>query len=313
MPDEFIPENLCRHSIYERRSLVETADFARLSRPGCSVDDFIASLPDILAGRDFKTLLSRLRKIRDAGGPIVMAMGAHVIKCGLSPVVIDLIRRGIITAVATNGAGAVHDWEVAFAGATSEDVAVELPAGRFGMTRETAVALAESAARARREGAGLGETIGREIVEQELHHRAYSILAAAVECDIPVTVHVAVGTDVVHMHPEADGADVGAATMTDFRKICSVVSTLAAGAWVNVGSAVILPEIFLKAVAAARNIGVDLDNMFTANLDMFDLYRPRTNVVNRPCAQGITIIGRHEILMPLLRLGLVGGLGEQSA
>jgi len=310
MAGEFHPEGLKRHSMRERRSLVNAANFAALPEAGCSVDELIESLPDILAGANFKVLLRRLREIRDSGGPVVMAIGAHVIKCGLSPVVIDLMRRTIVTTVATNGAGAVHDWEIAFAGETSEEVAAELPAGRFGMTKETAAALAEAAHLAHEERAGLGETLGRLINERGLDYREHSILAAAAEYGVPATVHVAVGTDVVHMHPEADGADIGAATMADFRKICMVVSTLSRGAWLNIGSAVILPEVFLKAVAVARNLGCDLDGMVTANFDMFDLYRPRTNVVNRPSSNGFTIIGRHEIMLPLLRMGLISGPGE---
>ena len=311
MVSEFDPGKLKRHSIRERHALVKVADFAALGDPGCSVGELVESFPNILAGRDFKELVARLKEITAAGGGVALAMGAHVIKCGLSPVVIDLIRRGIVTAIVTNGAGAVHDWEIAFAGETSEDVASELPAGRFGMARETAVALAEAARKARKEGAGLGETLGRLIIENDLEHRGFSILAAAVECGISATVHVALGTDIVHMHPEADGADIGAATMADFRKVCTVVSTLSHGAWLNAGSAVLLPEVFLKAVAVARNLGSDVDAMLTANLDMYDLYRPRTNVVNRPSGRGFTIIGRHEILLPLLRAALIErGAGE---
>ncbi len=303
--DKLDIKRLRTYSIHERRSLVDCKNFASLPEPGASVDEFIAGLPDILAGKEFKELASRLRVIAAAGGPIVFAMGAHVIKCGLSPVVIDLMRRGIVTAVALNGAGAVHDYEIALIGRTSEDVTEALPKGRFGMARETAVALAQAARAAREKGVGFGRSLGKLIIAEDLPKRGYSLFAAAAELGIPATVHVAIGTDIVHMHPEADGADIGAASLEDFRIACGVVAGLSKGAWINIGSAVLLPEVFLKAVSVARNLGADLDGLLTANLDMFDLYRPRTNVVNRPSAKGYQVIGRHEIMLPLLRMALI--------
>ncbi|MCD6404360.1 MAG: hypothetical protein J7M19_00875 [Planctomycetes bacterium] len=306
MKDDNLDINrLKTYSIRERRSLVDCKDFASLPEPGASVDEFVASLPGILAGKDFKELTSRLRGIAAAGSPIVFAMGAHVIKCGLSPVVIDLMKRGIVTAIALNGACAIHDYEIALIGRTSEDVTEALPEGRFGMARETAVALAQAASTAREKGAGLGRSLGELIIAQDLPQRGYSLFAAAAELGVPATVHVAIGTDVVHMHPEADGADIGAASLEDFRIACGVVAGLSKGAWINIGSAVLLPEVFLKAVSVARNLGADLDGLVTANLDMFDLYRPRTNVVNRPSAKGYQVIGRHEIMLPLLRMALI--------
>ncbi len=297
--------DLKRYSVAERRSLVRVEDFAKIEEPTLGFTKFVASLPDMLAGRQFKELIAELRRIAAEGDPIAVAFGAHVIKCGLSPIIIDLIDRRIIRAVAATGACAVHDWEIAFAGKTSEDIAEALPQGRFGMAVETARALAQAARTARKEQGGLGESLGAMILEDELRHADKSIFAAAARAGIPATVHVAIGTDVVHMHPEADGADIGAASLVDFRKICDVVAGLGKGAWLNVGSAVVLPEVFLKAVAVARNGGVDLDGMITANFDMYDLYRPRTNVVNRPSAKGFSIIGRHEIMLPLLRMALV--------
>lgn len=297
--------NLKRYSIAERRSLVRVEDFAKIEEPTVGFTEFVASLPDMLAGRQFKELIAELRRIAAEGDPIAVAFGAHVIKCGLSPIIIDLIDRRIIRAVAATGACAVHDWEIAFVGKTSEDIAEALPQGRFGMAVETVRALAQAARTARKEQGGFGESLGAMILEDELQHADKSIFAAAARAGIPATVHVAIGTDVVHMHPEADGADIGAASLADFRKICDVVAGLGKGAWLNVGSAVVLPEVFLKAVAVARNGGVDLDGMITANFDMYDLYRPRTNVVNRPSAKGFSIIGRHEIMLPLLRMALV--------
>ena len=309
MQDGIDFSKLRTHSIRERKSLVKVADFAALPGPGASCDELIASLPEILAGAWFRELVAKLRGVVDGGGDIVLAMGAHVIKCGLSPVVIDLINRGIVTAVATNGAGAIHDYEIALIGQTSEDVEEELSAGRFGMARETAAALAQAALAARRDGGGLGETLGAMIVRDDLPYAKHSVLAACVRAGIPATVHVAVGADVVHMHPGADGADIGAASLADFRTISGVVKGLAGGAWLNVGSAVLLPEVFLKAVAVARNLGADLDSMVTANFDMYDLYRPRTNVVKRPSGNGYQIIGRHEIMLPLLRMALISPRG----
>ena len=305
MSEEWDLSGLRRFSIHERENLVNMRDFATLPEPGATVEAFLASLPKMLAGRDFGELVGHLQRIVHAGGPVALAMGAHVIKCGLSPVVIDLMMRGIVTSVALNGAGAVHDYEIALIGETSEDVAKTLPAGQFGMARETAGALARAARIAHESERGLGEVLGGLIVKDELPYVKHSILATATKLEIPVTVHVSIGSDVVHMHPEADGADIGAASMEDFRAVCRVVHALEEGAWLNVGSAVVLPEVFLKAVSVARNLGADLDGMVTANFDMLDMYRARTNVVQRPTGRGYQIIGRHEIMLPLLRMALI--------
>jgi deoxyhypusine synthase len=305
MSQEWDLANLKRFSIHERENLVHVEDFAKLPEPDASFDEFLKSLPNILTGRDFRELVDLLRGIVRADGGIVVAMGAHVIKCGLGPVVIDLMKRGIVTGIALNGAGAIHDYEIALIGATSEDVGETLHDGRFGMARETAGAFARAARIAHESERGLGEVLSGLVVKDELPHRRASILATAAMLEVPVTVHVAVGTDVVHMHPEADGADIGAATLEDFRSVCRTVMLLGNGAWLNVGSAVLLPEVFLKAVSVARNLGADLDNLITANFDMLDMYRPRTNVVKRPTGRGFTIIGKHEIMLPLLRMALI--------
>jgi len=305
MSEEWNLANLKRFSIHERENLVHVEDFATLPEPGAPFEEFLKSLPNILTGREFRDLVGLLRGIAKADGGIVVAMGAHVIKCGLGPVVIDLMKRGIVTGVALNGAGAIHDYEIALIGATSEDVGETLHEGRFGMARETAGAFARAARIAHESERGLGEVLAGLIVKDELPHRRASILATAAMLDVPVTVHVAIGTDVVHMHPEADGADIGAATLEDFRSVCRTVMNLGSGAWLNVGSAVLLPEVFLKAVSVARNLGADLDNLITANFDMLDMYRPRTNVVKRPTGRGFQIIGKHEIMLPLLRMALI--------
>jgi deoxyhypusine synthase len=307
MTEEWDLANLKRFSIRERENLVKVDDFAQLEGGDVDVQPLLDSLPNVLAGREFREMVARLRQVVKSDGGIVFAMGAHVVKCGLSPVVIDLMHRGIVTAIALNGAGAIHDYEIALIGETSEDVAETLADGRFGMARETAGAFARAARIAHESERGLGTVLGDLIVKDDLPFARYSILAAAAKLDIPLTVHVAIGTDVVHMHPEADGADIGAASLEDFRSACRTVMGLGEGAWCNIGSAVILPEVFLKAVSVARNLGADLDNLVTVNLDMYDMYRPRTNVVGRPAGKGFQIIGRHEIMLPLLRLALISG------
>jgi hypothetical protein len=304
MRDDF-RKGLKRFSIFERPSLVSVDSFATPEEPTATLGEVFDRLPDTVSRDAFVGLVGTLRDIVRRGGGVAMAFGAHVIKTGLSPVVIDLIERGLVTSVAGNGACAVHDYEIAFAGKTSEDVAEALPAGRFGMARETAEGLGVAARIARETGEGYGAALGRMIVERDFPHADKSIFAAAARAGVPATLHVAIGTDVVHMHPEVDGADVGAASMADFQKVCRVVGALGDGAWLNVGSAVILPEVFLKAVSVSRNLGADLDAMVTANFDMFDLYRPRTNVVGRPSAKGFMILGRHEIMLPLLRAALL--------
>jgi hypothetical protein len=241
-------------------------------------------------------------------------MGGHVVKVGCSSVVIDLMRRGIITAIAFNGATAIHDVEVAIVGATSEEVGETIRDGRFGMVRETAEFFAGAARRAVSRNTGYGAAIGQLIREGELPHASLSILAAASELGLPATVHVAVGTDTVHMPALADGAHIGAASLTDFRIICEVVRLMGqappgahCGVWCNVGSAVVLPEVFLKAVAVARNLGTRLDNLITVNLDQIRHYRTAQNVLARPVAEGhgLDITGHHEILLPLLRQAII--------
>ncbi len=241
-------------------------------------------------------------------------MGGHVVKVGCGPVVIDLMKRGVVTAIACHGATAIHDVEVAMVGATSEDVADTVRDGRFGMVRETAEFFADSAKRAFEDGGGYGAAIGRLVHERKLPHAPFSILAAAAELHLPATVHVALGTDTVHMPPSADGAQIGKATLDDFRILCEVVRRMGsdapggpAGVWCNVGSAVLLPEVFLKAVSIARNLGADLDGLTTVNLDQLRHYRPAQNVVGRPVAQGRghDLAGHHEILLPLLRQAII--------
>lgn len=308
------PSQLRTYSVAERAHLSAVERFAGLPEPGGGVAALIDALPDFLGAAALRTLVQRIVEARRADRPVVWALGAHVIKVGCSPVVVDLIRRGVVTAVAMHGATAIHDLEVAAFGQTSEDVAETIRTGMFGMVRETAAWYGKAARSAAQRSTGLGEALGRIIEEHDFPHRDFSILAEAVRAGIPATVHVAVGTDTVHMLPDVDGAALGQASMHDFRLICDVVCDLApapgsevGGVWCNIGSAVILPEVFLKAVAVARNLGADLDAMTTANLDMLRHYRPGQNVLTRPVAsgRGLEIVGQHEILLPLLRMAIL--------
>jgi hypothetical protein len=257
---------------------------------------------------------------RRAGRPVVFGFGGHVIKTGCSPLVIDLIERGVITALATNGSGAIHDLELAETGATSEEVADTIRDGTFGMVAETCERM--NAAAAAGQARGLGRALGELLDEPNVSHRDLSLFVAAARHDIPATVHVAIGTDTVHMHPAADGAAIGAASLLDFRTICAVVADMTAatpgsagGVWLNFGSAVILPEVFLKAVSIARNLGHSLAGMHTANFDMLRHYRPTQNIVQRPVEHGCghTVIGHHELLLPLLRQAVVEQLERGDA
>jgi hypothetical protein len=238
----------------------------------------------------------------------VMAMGAHVIKVGLNPVVIDLMERGVVTAVAMNGAGIIHDTELAMTGSTSEDVAAALEDGSFGMATETGVFLSDAVALAGKKGYGLGRAVGQTIVDAGLPMREHSILAAGARLGIPVTVHVAMGTDIVHMHPSFDPEAAGGASHRDFRLFASVIATLEQGVYLNVGSAVLLPEVFLKAVTLVRNLGHRLEKFTAVNMDFIQHYRPMTNVVNRPTLQGgrgLSLTGHHEIMLPLIAAGVI--------
>jgi hypothetical protein len=289
----------------ERRNLVQKADFARVLEPVPGFVEFFRSLPDIYGSKNLKRVVELIVKARQQGREVGMALGAHVLKVGLSPLLIDLMQRGLVTHVATNGASAIHDWETAWQGATSEDVAEGLADGSFGFWRETFAALSGAAARAARKGEGLGQAIGRQINEDRLPHRQLSVLAEAARLGIPATVHVAFGCDIVHMDPELDGAALGAATLRDFWILADTVGRLDHGVWCNIGSAVIMPEVFLKVVSIARNRGQLGTDFATANFDMIQHYRAFTNVVQRPPREGLSVLAQHEIVLPLLHQGLL--------
>jgi hypothetical protein len=281
------------------------------------VGAFLQGLPRILGAATLRALAADILRARVRGKPILWGIGAHVIKVGLSPVLIDLMERGLLTGLALNGAGIVHDFELAVAGRTSEDVAAGLGAGEFGMARETGEEINHAITRGDADGLGLGAALGRHLESQRPPHLGVSLLAAARRLGLPATVHVAVGTDIVHMHPSCDPAALGRATHLDFRTFAAQVARLGGGGvYLNVGSAVLLPEVFLKAVTLARNLGHPLRDFSTANLDFIQSYRPNANVVERPTAgggRGYRLTGHHELLIPLLAAALVEGRGALTA
>jgi hypothetical protein len=294
-----------------RRSKVGLASFARPHVPGSALSSFLDRLPRILGGETFRALVQDILRARARGKPILWGLGAHVLKVGLSPVIVDLMERGLVTGLALNGAGVVHDFELAVAGHTSEDVSAGLGSGAFGMARETGEEINRAIVAGDADGLGLGAAVGRHLLERRPPHLEVSLLAAAWRLGAPATVHVAIGTDIVHMHPACDPAAVGRATHLDFRILAGEVAGLGGGGvYLNVGSAVLLPEVFLKAVTLARNLGHDLTDFATANLDFIQSYRPITNVVQRPTegvGRGYSLTGHHEILVSLLAAALVEG------
>ncbi len=308
-------DSLSTYSLSDRKSKVSSNDFATPWNAGGGLADFFKRLPDILGAKDLTGVVASICDARRNRRPVVMAMGAHVIKVGLNPVVVDLMKRGVVNAVAMNGAGIIHDFELAFSGKTSEDVDAAIGDGSFGMARETGVFLSEAVKKAGREGLGLGEAVGRSILEG-FPNRAYtSITAEAARLGIPVTVHIAMGTDILHMHPDFDPAAAGEASHRDFRIFASVISDIEGGVYMNIGSAVILPEVFLKAVTLVRNLGHRIEKFTTVNLDFIRHYRPMTNVVNRPTAsggKGFHLTGPHEILIPLIAAGVIEGIDDPA-
>jgi len=300
--EEFDLSEVRTYPLASRRSTAQEADFGRPFAAGGRFSDWLASLPSILGGRDLRQAAAAIAGAARAGAGVIWGVGAHVIKTGVSPILVDLMERGFVSAVAMNGAGIIHDFEVALTGATSEDVDESLGPGRFGMAEETAGlnAVIERGAAA---GLGIGQAVGARLAELAPPFARHSLAAAAHRLGIPLTVHVAIGTDIIHMHPAASGAALGEASLRDFRYFTANVARLKGGVYLNCGSAVVLPEVFLKAVALARNQGADLSGLTTVNLDFIRHYRPQTNVLTRPVAgtgTGISLVGHHEILIPLL-------------
>jgi hypothetical protein len=306
--DEFDLSAIDTYPLASRESKAARENFARPTPAGATVGALFDAFPDILAGADFKAAARAIADAKRADAGVVWGLGAHVIKTGLGPVLIDLMERGFVSAIATNGAAVIHDFEVALVGATSEDVDRALGPGRFGMAEETGRLLNTAINDGVREGLGIGQSVARVLAANKPPFASISVLAAAARLGIPITVHVALGTDVIHMHPTASGAALGEGSLRDFRYFVSNVARLEAGVYLNCGSAVVLPEVFLKAVALARNRGIPLALLTTINLDFIRSYRAQTNVVSRPTAgsgRGYSLVGHHELMIPLLAAAVI--------
>lgn len=293
------------YPLASRPSKVNLNDFARPIAGDASLADFLASLPNVLAVKSLRQIAERIRRARELQKPIIWGIGGHVIKTGLAPLIIDLMKHGFVSAIAANGSVLVHDAEIAMIGSTSEDVDATLSEGVFGGADETGRLLNQAAADGSEDGIGLGEAVGRSLLALQPKHQDYSLLCAAYEAKVPFTIHLTIGGDIAHFHPNADGAALGATTHTDFRLLAELVKRMdGGGVYLNVGSAVVLPEVFLKCVTLVRNLGHPLSNITTANFDFIQSYRPQTNVVRRPtekgAGEGFSITGHHELTIPLL-------------
>jgi hypothetical protein len=296
------------YPLKKRHSKVSVRDFGSSWKAGNTMDLWLESLPNILAGNDLRKLVGRLTIAVKEKKTIILAMGAHPIKVGLSPIILDLMERGIISGIAMNGAGIIHDLEVAMVGATSEDVDNEISDGSFGMAEETGAFLNNAIREGAKKGIGLGYSIGSKILKASFPYNNFSLLAGAVRMNIPSTVHVAIGTDIIHFHPSVDGSAIGKTSHLDFRIFASLVSHLDGGVYINLGSAVILPEVFLKSLTLVRNLGFNAKTFTTVDMDFIKHYRPMMNVVKRPTlegGEGFSLTGHNEIMFPLLAAALI--------
>jgi len=308
-------KNVKTYPLKKRQSKVSVRDFGSSWTAGSTMSLWLESLPNILAGNDLRKLVNRLQIAVKEEKTIILAMGAHTIKVGLSPIILDLMERGIITGIAMNGAGIIHDLEVAMVGATSEDVDNELSDGKFGMAEETGEFLNSAIREGAKKGSGLGDSVGSSILKASFPYSKFSLLAGAARMNIPLTVHVALGTDIIHFHPSADGSAIGKTSHLDFRIFASLVSHLNGGVYINLGSAVILPEVFLKALTLVRNLGFTVNNFTTVDMDFIRHYRPMTNVVKRPTSEGgkgFSLTGHNEIMFPMLAAALIEGLENKK-
>jgi len=306
--------NVKTYSLKERKSKVDVNDFANPWHKGGSMLKWLDFLPNILCGKDLKEIIKEMVRAINAHKMILLGMGAHPIKVGLSPIIIDLMEKGILKGIAMNGAGIIHDSEIAMVGHTSESVGEELKHGRFGMAKETGIFLNKAISEGHKKDMGLGESIGSMLVKENFPYNKYSILAKAFELNIPVTVHVAMGTDIIHMHPDVDPSAIGSTSHRDFRLFAKLVSQLEQGIFINLGSAVIIPEVFLKALSLVRNLGYNIYKFITINMDFISQYRAVTNVVQRPTIEGgkgFNVIGHHEIMFPLIMSLLLESLDRR--
>ncbi len=302
-------KNVKRYSLSDRKSKVCLPEHGHVYEKGLDFKGFLGLLPEILAGSDFRKVVEAIVRARKNGRAVILGMGAHPVKVGLSPLIIDLMKRGIITALAANGATIIHDFELAYTGHTSEDVQEELQKGTFGMAEETGVFINRAITDGVKKGYGIGRSLGEFIHNSnDCNNKEISLFAAGAALGIPATVHVAIGTDIVHMHPEADGGAIGEGSLRDFRLFASKVAELEGGVYINLGSAVIMPEVFLKALTLARNTGQRVFNFTTLNMDFIRHYRAFENVTKRPVIPegiGITLVGHHEIMFPLLIAAII--------
>lgn len=297
--------NVKTYPLASRTSKVNLGDFGKPVGSDASLGEFLSSLPNVLAVQSLRQIVERVRRARELKKPIIWGLGGHVIKTGLAPVIIDLMKHGFVSAIAANGSVVVHDAEIAMIGSTSEDVDATLADGVFGGADETGKLLNGAARDGVQDQIGLGEAVGRSLTAMKPKHQDYSLLCAAYDAKIPFTVHLTIGGDITHFHPSADGASLGATTQTDFRLLAEIVRRMdGGGVYLNVGSAVVLPEVFLKCVTLVRNLGHPLSDITTANFDFIQSYRPQTNVVRRPTEKGagagFSVTGHHELTIPLL-------------
>ncbi len=299
------------YPLKERASKVGLGVFGKPWNQGGDMRLWLRSLPRVLVAETLRKVVERIVQANRSGRLVLLAMGAHVIKVGLSPVILDLMERGVLGGLAMNGACIIHDAELAMAGHTSEDVSAQLGEGRFGMAEETGRFLNEAIREGARAGVGMGAAVGAMLIQKGFPHNRHSLLARAYEMNVPVTVHVAIGTDIIHAHPGVDGAALGKSSHLDFRIFAGLVSRLQEGVFINLGSAVILPEVFLKALSLVRNLGHEVSRFTTLNMDFISHYRPMTNVVARPTqegGEGFNLVGHHEIMFPLLAAAVIEAL-----
>ena len=316
MSQKYVPislKNIKTCPLKQRKSKVRLNDLG-VPFKGGSFSAFLRSLPKSLGAKNLREIAEAIVKARKNGRPVVLGMGAHPIKVGLTPIVINLMKNKVLTAIAMNGACIIHDFELSLIGHTSEDVDAELCKGTFGMAEETGKELNQAIKHGVSRGDGMGKAVGNYILKGKFPYKKLSVLAQASRLDIPATVHVALGTDIIHMHPETDGASIGEGSMRDFRIFASIVADLKGGVYINLGSAVIMPEVFLKALAVARNLGHNAKDFTTVNMDFIQHYRCRENVLRRPVLSGgssYALTGHHEIMFPLLAAAILERLGKR--